>query len=440
MLWLWFAPLVPHIDDELAHVRLAQNIVAHGQYAFDPGQPTSLRPPLYPAFLAAVFAVAGDQNYQAVRLIQSLLSLVTVVILYRLTRDLISERAGLRAAGMLAFYPTFLGFNNLMLTEVVFTFFLVAGISAVSRGLHRNCYSNLAAAGVLLGLGALTRSVLFPFAPVLGLFLFAVWQGSIVRRTLAALAFIVPFAATLTPWAVRNTRLHKTLVVVDCMGGRNFMMGNYEYTPLYRSWDAISIRGEREWIQVLLTQHPNELKGVTQGQVDKLAFKDGLQFVRDNPGLTLERDIIKFFDFWGLERELVAGAESGLFGDIPRSGVLALGVLICGAYVIVLFAGAFGAALAPPKDLRQHLLLLLIIAFVCAVHTVVFAHSRYHLPIMPFVMVYAAAAFGAKIWSRRGQLTFWLAAAFCMMVVTGWIWNMAAGDAGKLIKAIGLGS
>jgi 4-amino-4-deoxy-L-arabinose transferase-like glycosyltransferase len=438
LLWVWFTPVAPHIHDEQAHVVLATNLVEYGEYAFDPGHPTSLRPPLYPAFVAAMFKIFGKESFQAVRLAQAILSLLTVVFLFRLGRDLISERAGLWVAGLLCFYPTFLGFNNLILSEVLFTFFLTGAVYAVHRGLNSSGYRALVAAGVLLGLGALTRSILFPFAPMLAVFLLLGWRGSFSRRLLAVTAFAIPFAAVLAPWAARNTLLHHTFVPIDCMGGRNFMMGNYEHTPLYRSWDAISITGEQGWFCVLEANRPLPL-GTTQGQIDKLALSEGVQFVKENPGLTVHRDLIKFFDFWGLERELVAGANLGLFGPIPAPVVVALGIAICGAFIVVLFAGAYGAAVCPPADRRMHLLFLLLIAFFCAVHTVVFAHSRYHLPVMPFVMLYAAAAItcpqGRSVWKRPA---FWFAAGFCGLVATGWAWNAAAGDLAKLMAVLGV--
>lgn len=437
-LWLWFAPLTPQIDDELAHVRLATNLVEYGEYAFQPGHPTSLRPPLYSAFVAVVFTVAGVDNFEAVRVAQAVLSLVTVVLVFHLGRDLISERAGVWAAGMMCFYPSFLAYNNLILTEVLFTFFLVAGVSALARGLGQSAFGGLAAAGVLLGLGALTRSILYPFAPVLAVFLFATWHGPVSKRVMAVMAFAVPFAGVIAPWAVRNTLLHQTFVPVDCMGGRNFMMGNYEHTPLYRSWAAIGIEGEREWFHVLSARRP-EVHGSTQGQLDKIALAEGIRFVRENPGLTAHRDLIKFFDFWGLERELVAGADRRYFGSVPRPVVVALGLGICGAYALVLFASAFGAALRPPADRRVHWLILLLTAFMCAVHTAVFAHSRYHLPVMPFLMIYAAALVtGPRPRAGWRLPAAWVAAAFCVVVVTGWVWNVALGDFDKILAALGV--
>src|SRR5262249_37300511 len=150
-----------------------------------------------------------------------------------------STRTGLWAAGAFAFYPSFLGYNNLILTEVLFTFWTVAGVLALVWALRSGSFWGLAVAGGCLALRAPTRSILFPFAPILCLFLLAAWRGSVVRRVLAVLAFALPFAGVIAPWAIRNTRIHQTFIPIDCMGGRNFMMGNYEHTPLYRSWDAI---------------------------------------------------------------------------------------------------------------------------------------------------------------------------------------------------------
>lgn len=432
-LWVGSGGLVPHIDDERSYVAIATSLAERGEFAETPGRPTSIRPPLYPAFVAAVYAAAGVDNFQAVRLVQAVLSLGTVVLVYRLGRLAVSPVAGLWAAGLACFYPSLLGYNNLILTEVLFIFWQTAGVLAVVAALSRDNLAALAAAGVLLGLGALTRSILWPFAPVLCLFLLAAWRGSVVRRGLAVLAFAVPFAAVLAPWAARNTHLQRTLVPVDCMGGRNLMMGNYEHTPLYRSWDAIGIEGDRSWIAVLRDRHPDRWEGITQGQIDKLAMAEGVKYVAAHPGLTGRRSLVKFFDFWGLERELVAGAQKGYFGELPRAVVLGLAAVICGGYVLVLAAGVFGAAVRRPADLRIHLLLLLLIAFTCAIHSLVFAHSRYHLPVMPLVMVYAGALLArppARADLRRPA--FWLAAAFLAAVVAGWAWNALAGDLGKV--------
>ena len=437
-LWAGSDGLAPRIDDELSYVAIATSLAGRGEFADEPGRPTSIRPPLYPAFVASVYAVAGVDNFQAVRLVQVFLSLGTCVLVYRLGRLTVSHTAGLWAAGLACFYPSLLGYNNLLLTEVLFVFWQTAGVLAVVHALRRDSLTALLAAGVLFGLGALTRSILWPFAPVLCLFLLGAWRGSVVRRGLAVLAFAVPFAAVIAPWAARNTRLQQTPIPIDCMGGRNLMMGNYEHTPLYRSWDAIGIGGSQSWISVLREHHPEGWETKTQGQIDKMAMAEAARFVCEHPGLTARRSLVKFFDFWGLERELVAGAQRGFFGDVTPCEVIGLAVVICGAYMLVLAGGALGVAIRRPADVRVHLLLLLPIAFTCAVHTLVFAHSRYHLPVMPLLMVYAGAlAARPPCRADLRRPVFWLAVAFLAAVAAGWMWNAGAGDLEKASTLLG---
>ena len=53
--------------------------------------------------------------------------------------------------------------------------------------------------------------------------------------------------------------------------------------------------------------------------------------------------------------------------------------------------GAAGIWLAAPPDWRLHVLLLLPVVVTMGAHTIVFGHSRYHLPLMPILALYAAA-------------------------------------------------
>jgi 4-amino-4-deoxy-L-arabinose transferase-like glycosyltransferase len=432
-LWVRFQKQALNVSDERDYNALAVNLVEHGEYALTSGEPDSLRPPLYPALVAVVYRVFGLENYQAVRLAQAVLSLGLVVLLYRLGTSQISPQAGLWLAGLACFYPTLLGFNNLLLTEVLFTFLLCTFCALLLGALRRGSVAWLVAAGVALGLAALTRSVLWLFPPVLAVFLLATFPGGWPRRLVAACTVVAAFAVPVAPWAARNTRLQGTFVAIDVMGGRNFMMGNYRYTPLYRSWATIELTGEESWIHEVLQESSPAERG-SQGKIDKLALRQGLKFVVANPGLTAKRDLVKFFDFWGLERELVAGADRGLFGSVSRSALLGMTMLVCGAYAFALFAAVFGAVLAPPPDFRANLFLILMIVFVCAVHTLAFAHSRYHLPIMPLVLLYAASAIVHRqvIWEERRRWRFWAASGACLVFVAGWAWMAVVVDGEKI--------
>jgi 4-amino-4-deoxy-L-arabinose transferase-like glycosyltransferase len=436
-LWAWVGNAPIHIADEREYNAIAVNLAERGEFATLPGRLTSIRPPLYPAMVAAVYKVAGLENFRAVRLIQVAISLLTVVLVYDLGAGLYSRRVGVWAAGLYSVYPSMVAYDRLLLTEVLFTALLCGTCAALVRAYRRDSIAWLIVAGVVLGLAALARSVLWPFPILLGAYLLLTWRSSAGRRMLAAAAVVVAAYATMAPWAVRNTRLQQTFTVVDVMGGRNLMMGNYEYTPMFRAWDAISEQGARGWDRVLAASDPGFYR-LTQGQKDKVAMRAAVAYVKAHPWQTTQRDVIKFFNFWGLERELIAGASRGYFGAVSAPALVLLTLVIFGSYVAAVVSAILGAVLHPPTDWRLHVLLLLIAGYLCAMHTVSFGHSRYHLPLIPLMLVYSAQAVVevGTLSLRRSSWRTGLAFALIGVLAVGWLWGILAVDLDQFLAAI----
>lgn len=422
--WFWGKP--PQIyDEKYLYSAIASTLVERGAFATPSEDVTSLRPPLYPAFLAIIYKLCGNENYDAVRIVQAVLSLAMVVFIYRLGCIAFSERVGLWGSVLCCFYPSLLVYNNLILTELLFTLLLCAGFYLLALSIQRDSIAWMVAAGFILGLAALTRSILWLYAPILCLVLLLTLRLPMRRRLGMVATLATAFVLTLTPWAIRNTLLQKTLTVVDATGGRNFMMGNYPHTPLHRAWTAIELQGDKEWSAWLAATHP-EFGSMTQGQRDKLALRAGLHFALEHPLLTVQRDALKFFDFWQLERELPAQASKGFFGPIPGWCVKLLSVVVVVGYVVCFLAAIFGILVAPPRERCYHWSMLSVILFVTAMHTLAFGHSRYHLPLMPILFLYAASALitarSVRSWiSRPGSL---LAVGIALLFIASWAWTL----------------
>ena len=302
--------LAPQIVDEQHYLTLAAGLVERGELSFEPGMPTSIRPPLYPAFIAGVWNVTDVGRLQPVRFAQILLGLWTALLVYQLGLALFNPKVAMAAGAVTAFYPSLIISNFLLLTETLFTFLLVAMIFAVVRTIQRPSALGSALVGVLLGAAALTRSVLWPFPLLLAPLMFVALPGTRVSRMTFAVLMIAGYVGAVGPWALRNTRLQGVLTIVDTMGGMNLRMGNYEYTPEDRMWDAVSLTGDRSWTHGLR----EELPGVhTEGERERWARAKAFAYMREHPGITLRRAIIKFADFWGLEREYLAGLAMGLY-------------------------------------------------------------------------------------------------------------------------------
>lgn len=409
----------PRIVDEQHFVELAQSLYDGRGFAWADGQPTSIRPPLFPGLMAAVWTLAGGQSFVAVRVVLFLMSLGTVWLVYRLGASLFDRRTGAIAALGVAFYPSFLFSNLTLLTETPFTFLLVLTVWLCHLGLRDDSPAMLALAGLTCGLAALTRSVLWPF-PVLGaLVLVAASRGSWARRVTMAGAFCLCHAMVLTPWAVRNTQLQGVFTVVDTISGFNLWMANSEATPRDRIWDAVGQSGQEQFALKVRAAFPG--RQLTEGEKDHWGRSAALEYVIGHPLVTAERSVRKFADFWGLDRELVAGIAQGLYAP-PSSIAWALVAAILLAYPVTMLLAAGGIWMTSREISRTEWLVWTIAIFICAIHTLVFGHSRYRLPLMPFLLIYAAAAIRAQVW-RSLPVSGWRTAAAAVTVAgLGLIW------------------
>ena len=219
------------------------------------------------------------------------------------------------------------------------------------------------------------------------------------------------------------------------MGGMNLRMGNYEYTPDDRMWDAVSLRGEKSWVRGISDDLGTG--EITEGQKEKWAQRKAIEYMRSHPRETLRRSLIKFADFWGLEREFMAGVQQGLY--LPPTWFEVLGsAAILLAYALVAALGAAGIWMAAPRDKRSHAILLLPVLVLIAAHTIVFGHSRYHLPIVPIFGLYGAALVVERVPSfailRRPALIG--AAASIAILVSVWVRQVVVTDLDRIMSLV----
>ncbi|MCR5164817.1 MAG: glycosyltransferase family 39 protein [Thermoguttaceae bacterium] len=399
------------IVDETHYDALAVHLLETGIYGSEAEAFVSIRPPLYPWLVSEIYRVFGVQNYTAVRVVQIFLSLLTVLCVYGLAREcgFLTPNASLAAAGTFCFYPSLVVQNFFLLTETFFTFWLVLVLWSAVRFLRTGSIYAACFCGTFIALGALTRSILWLSPFPLALFILFWPNESPVftwkRRLAAALALLVFAGVGMAPWMIRNTRIQKTFVAIDCMSGRNLMMGNYEYTPLYRAWDAISMEPPKDWYTVMKRDwaktHDGLCDALTQGQKDRLAGEYAKNYMKSHPAQTLERTGMKALCFWQLERSIPAGIQRGFWGldrleETPRKVVF----LAVTCIVMVPFALIFQLAVLgifslefTRKTLPQIVLLLAVLLYFWALHSLAFAHERYHLPLIPIVVLFAVSLF-----------------------------------------------
>jgi 4-amino-4-deoxy-L-arabinose transferase-like glycosyltransferase len=163
-----------------------------------------LRTPGYPGFLTPLLRLF-DGSLHAIVAVQIGVSLFTVWLTWVLARRLIGPRTALASGLLLALDPPSALFSCLVQPETLFTVLLVAGAVFWRGALERGACGPALAAGLLLGLAALTRPI--------GLFL-PVWLAPAVwlrrgplRPTRLLLCFLVAALLPIAAWMAKNRAL-----------------------------------------------------------------------------------------------------------------------------------------------------------------------------------------------------------------------------------------
>jgi 4-amino-4-deoxy-L-arabinose transferase-like glycosyltransferase len=126
------------VDDSRLYANIAENWLLHGIYGVTNSGviiPTLSRLPGYPAFLAATFALFGDENFRAVLLVQVLVDLATCFLIADLARRLFSPRAAQAAFLLAALCPFLANYAAAALTETLEIFFTTLALDLALLGL-----------------------------------------------------------------------------------------------------------------------------------------------------------------------------------------------------------------------------------------------------------------------------------------------------------------
>lgn len=429
------APL--NIVDEQHYNGLAENLLQHHIYG-DQERPSAMRPPLYPFLLALIYKITGHFGQNFVRGLQIFLSFFTGLFLYLLFKQLFDEKTARWGLILFLFYPSLLFFNYLVLTETVFIFLLVLFFYFMSRFLRDGTILFAGIAGLCLGLASLTRSITYPMAvPLAGLICILLFRQFRLKAVYAAAVFLLAFSTALCPWTIRNYKVFNSFVPVGTMGGLNLYMGNYEHTPMHRSWAAVEIKGKKAWYY----GHEQTLKYMNQAEKQKWGIQKAKEYMKSHVGQTVLRSVIKAANFWGLERTIIAGMENGYFSWYSGNWLrFFFYCLILVTYTVVLLGGVTGLLLKIVTDTARFdaVFGFVLVAFT-GLHALVFGHSRYHLPLIPFLCGYAgwfAVRLGA-LRADRPRLLRNVSAAVLLFFCTIWGYEIFIGSYEKIMAIVG---
>lgn len=368
LVFVFHPPQVPLFADMRDYHIHAGDILEKGTL----GPP--VRPPLYPLFLATVYALSGYSQI-AVRAAQAILGVLVCLPTRGIAVKLAGRRAAAIACAIVACYPSLVIYTSLLMSENLFIPLLAAALwLLVRRGKRRD--SECACAGLLIGLGALTRSVLAGFPPLVAVWL---WAGGERRR---ALLFLVGSLVVIAPWAARSSRYHGRFVLIDTFSGYNFFVGNNPNAT------------GRQYLPLAEPAAPEAgMPRKDNAEISAEGYWEGMKFIAGNPLRFLELGVRKTGYFLAPEgRELFWGYSKNCFGEVTRAALIPAAIALIAAFPLLCFAAISGLLLRRDPSGRMNrewTPLVLVAAYFIAAHFLTFGESRFHLPLVPVLAIFA---------------------------------------------------
>lgn len=352
--------------DEREYWTLSRNLAAgRGLVYDDDGLEHFGRAPGYPAFLAGVRSI--DDSITAVKVAQSLLGTLGVVVVAMLAARIDGPRAAAAATAIAAVYPPLVLMPAYVLSETLYSLFALFATLLLWQALDRPKAGRFFATGIVIGLTALVRPVAIPFLALVVLAL------GLRRRVASVAALILGAAITIGPWAAWKTHESGRMILIASEGGITFWTGNH---PLaVGEGDMAANPKIKAANQEFRASHP----GLSSDDLEPLYYREALAFIRAEPLRFLALLPRKLFYLW-----VPIGPSYGLHSALYRHSART-------AYLILLPFAVVGFVRLL-RSRREALPLWLLGGSVVLACLVFFPQDRYRFPAIDPVMIVCAAS------------------------------------------------
>lgn len=405
--WSWQASAgAVQPGDPEEYYRAALHILQGGYH--DTGK--WLRPPVYPAFLALLFAIGGVDVRLAL-LGQAIITGVGTLAFAWLGARLFASRAvGLLSATIAAVFVPFASFGSVLFAEALFVTWLALALTLLDGALVTGSWRWALLAGLVLALATLTRAVALLFIPIAALLVFGLATPAQRSARLALpIALLLGAGLLIGPWTVRNYLVHQRLILADTNGGISMWFG------------TVRSEEDRQAGERAIFSLPNLADRQT------LAVRMTIERIREDPWFFLGRMRYKIASLFLLQ------SRSFAVGDVvtisPRDEQIALSagenprplsLLADIQYIVIMLAGIAGLCFAP--SWRRAAPVVTWFAFGVLLSALTVAHHRLRLPLVGALIPFAAYAlwrFPTALHALRRGLSRSALARLGMMLL-GW--------------------
>jgi len=392
LLGLWMASDLPVRGDEKQYLFVAESIAKTGLPAYpNPQWDEAHSAPAYPYLLAGSYKLVGARAFKSASLLlQIILSVSSVLLVYWIALQAFDRRTALTSAAAVGCFPTLIAYSHYFHSETLYTFLLLGTAALLILARRSARPSTMLIAGFVGGLAALSRSAFVLQIPFVLVWLLWSFRSHRAQSLILLASFLVGVTLSVGPWALHNTLRYDRFLLIDTNGG-NVLQKNWNALP--QENHDIGLHERR--LRLLRDQsiepryRPRILLPNLVDQ-NNAEIRAAIAFTLGHPIVFLRNSGIRAVEFVNPTSFLVRRIRGDDYTAIARWG----GELLVIAVVLSSMAAVFFAvpALAARSRNPDQLLLFAFIASHALICVAIVSMSRYRLPIMPFLIIYAAHA------------------------------------------------
>lgn len=373
--------------------------------------------PLYPYFLAVVQRLLGE-DLLVIRALQALVGATSCVLLLLGTARVFSRGAGIIAGAGLALYGPVIFLDGLIQKSVLDILFVTLIILIVAIIVDRPRKIAWAGLGLAVGGLVLTRENAVVFVAAV-----AVWLGlarDIPARTRLAAGglFVLGLAVVLTPVATRNVIVGGGFHLTTSQLGPNLYIGNNAaadgtYRPLRprRAEPRFERRDATELAEAALG------RPLAPGEVSRYWTGRALAFIREYPGRWIALLARKLALTWNAT-EIADTEDQYTWAEWSWPLRWAGRVLHFG----VIAPLAIGGVVVTWSSRRRLLPFYLLAASYVAGLVLFYVFARYRLPLVPFLILFAAGGVVTVAARVRARAVPWAYVGTCLAAAVACNW------------------
>jgi tetratricopeptide (TPR) repeat protein len=384
--------------DEQWHFNWAKEIISGDFW----GTEAYFRGPLYPYFLALILKITGNSILWS-RILQIIIPSFSAVMVYLLGEKIISRKAGIIAGLAFAAYGTMIFYDTMFLLEVLYILLNLIAVYLLIKNKDESRPIRWLLPGIILGLAAITRPNILLLIPFLLIWIYYSLTAlkQIKRRLLIILIYILGIFIPVFSVTLRNYLVTGEAILISSQGGVNFYIGNNaDSEGLTMLMPEVKLDETLPWTEfrsaVQKAAEAETKRTLTAGEESSFWTQKAINFITNNPGKFLGLTLRKLVYF-------LVGFENSDNGDIYYSrnysslyASLLWHKIIYFPFGLCLPLAIIGMIEGWKKRREYSLFYIFVIGYIPTV-ILFLVTARHRLPIIPFILLFAAAGILALI-------------------------------------------